>query len=82
MITEIFSPSSNKKIKIFNPKIPIVSTFQKRLELSHIEEMIEQLQGFPDFGYSANNISKDEIKLNGWNLLRDFLINKGKYERL
>jgi len=41
MITEIFSPSSKKKIKIFNPKIPIVSTFQKRLELSHIEEMIE-----------------------------------------
>lgn len=53
-ITEICSPSSKKKIKIRNPKIPIVSTYQKRLELSHIEDMIESLSVVPDFGYPIN----------------------------
>lgn len=44
--------------------------------------MIEQLKGFPDFGYSVNNITKDETQFNGWSLIKDFMINKGKYERL
>ena len=47
---------SCKKIKIMNPKIPIVSTYQKRLELSHIEDMIESLSVVPDFGYPINSI--------------------------
>jgi len=41
-----------------NPKIPIVSTYQKRLELSHIEDMIESLSVVPDFGYPINSIVK------------------------
>ena len=39
-----------------NAKIPIVSTYQKRLEFSHIEDMIESLCVIPDFGYPINSI--------------------------
>lgn len=70
------------RLKIENSKIPIRSSFIKRLELSHIEKTIESLVAHPDFGYEDNLIQLNNEKASGWSLIRDFISNQSKYERL
>lgn len=62
--------------------MPIVSSYMKRLELSHIENMIESLDVYPDFGYNSGIIQLNETRFQGWSLFKDYVITNSKYERL
>ena len=80
-ISHVYSPSLKNLIKIENSKIPIKSSFIKRLELSHIEKTIDSLIVIPDWGYENNLIQSNNEKTWGWSLIRDFISNQSKYER-
>jgi transcription initiation factor TFIIIB Brf1 subunit/transcription initiation factor TFIIB len=49
------------------------------MELEHIEDIIEQLNIVPDFGFPLLQY-EEEIK--GWELMKDHISNNSKYERV
>jgi hypothetical protein len=51
----------------------------KRLELEHIEEVIDSLCVLPDFGYPGMLLDTD---FKGWDHFRDLIQYGGKYERV
>jgi hypothetical protein len=69
--TEIRNQQGKSPLKIYKPKMKIVSTFSKRLELEHIEKSIDEQKGIPDFGFENNVMDKEDCR--GWNLFRDFV---------
>jgi len=78
----IYNPNRNKKMLIRKPRSKIKSNHQKRVELQHIEDMIADMSGNPDFGFETDLIEQDESK-KGWSLMIDFILsNNLKYERL
>ncbi len=54
----------------------------KRLELQHIENMVESLDTYPDFGYDSGIVQHDEAKFQGWAFIKDYVTKNNKYERL
>jgi hypothetical protein len=44
--------------------------------------MIHSLSIIPDFGYEAALIDHSDKKKVGWSLLKNYVINDSKYERL
>lgn len=71
--------------------VRIQSKLVKRLELEHIEDSISMLNVIPDFGYplSADYLKdsdeaqqEDKGNFRGWDLLRDYVQNGSRYERL
>jgi ribosomal protein RSM22 (predicted rRNA methylase) len=59
--------------------IKIESKLIKRIELDHIQNQIDSLSIIPDFGFS---VMLERSTQNGWDILRDFLMSEGKFERL
>mmetsp|Transcript_34468 Transcript_34468/g.52748 ORF Transcript_34468/g.52748 Transcript_34468/m.52748 type:complete len:152 (-) Transcript_34468:105-560(-) len=78
---EVLNPKKNIKIVVRKPKSNITTKFSKRLELDHIEEMIQGMAVIPDFGFDHQQIQRDQ-SISGWELLRDFFLSDNKYERL
>ena len=60
-----------------SPKIE--SHLSKRLEVEHIDEVIEQMTTLPDFGYDTEQYTSKNV---GWNMFWELLTAKGKYERV
>jgi hypothetical protein len=60
-------------------KIRIQSSFIKRLELEHLENVVESLNIVPDFGFPVL-LYDEEFK--GWELFRDHIQNSDKFERV
>ena len=67
---------------MWKPQPRIVSTLPGRLELEHIEDMIDGMAIQPDFGYNNTVFQKDMGQRSAWFLLWDFVNNEGKYERV
>ena len=78
---DIYNPSRTNKITIKQTRAPIASKFSKRLELDHIEQMIEGMATVPDFGFDTTPFIKNNSH-QGWGILRDFFQRQHKYERV
>lgn len=81
--TELYSPVTKNKIKLKAGKNKIASKYIKRIDLRHIEDLIENNHFHsvvPDFGFDNNILG--EGKAEGWRLFLDFVSNHYKYERL
>ena len=48
---EVYSPNMKYKITLKNVKAKIQSQFNKRMELDHIDKIINEMKKVPDFGY-------------------------------
>jgi hypothetical protein len=80
---DVYSPRGNRRLRINfknHQKVnKIQSSLVKRLELEHIEDIIEGLSIVPDFGFPLL-IYEQEFR--GWELLRDHIQNGSKFERV
>jgi hypothetical protein len=80
ILIRAFSPRSNIKIKNTNARIE--SDLIKRLELDHIEEMIDGMSVHPDFGFPYIGSYEEGADTKGWRIVKDFVEAGYKYERL
>ena len=56
----VYSPSKKVKITVKKPIAKIISKYSKRLELDHIEQVVEGMAVIPDFGFNITHFAKSE----------------------
>ena len=93
---DVYSPRGKHKVRIFHPgnhDVRIESNLIKRMELEHIEDMIDSMSVIPDFGYETGRFDifqyfKDQEYLEkgqepvGWHLFWEYINNAERFERL
>jgi hypothetical protein len=68
---EVTAIDGVKKISIRSPHARVHSQMHKRLELTHINSVVDSINIIPDFGFQNNVMNKDDLRC--WNLFRDFI---------
>ena len=75
----IYSPRMEPKIRIeqqaYKPMPKVKSRIAGRLEIEHIEEVMDSLSCLPDFGFNNMIFNEDDeqAKNAGWSILWDFI---------